>query len=107
MTKRMLFWAVTVLSVLAVASPSQAKRSSGKKKNKTEAADSIPEKKKETPYEKIVKASGDRTVQSRFITAYHDSGKLYFEIPKSYLGREMLLGQKPNASSDPDGAILG
>ena len=107
MTKRMLFWAVTVLSVLAVASPSQAKRSSGKKKNKTEAADSIPEKKKETPYDKIVKASGDRTVRSKFVTAYHDSGKLYFEIPKGYLGREMLLGQKPNASSDPDGAILG
>lgn len=106
MTRRILCWTVAALLTLPLVLPAQAKKPSRKKKARTEAADTLS-KKKETEYEKIVKRSGDRTVRSSFITAYHDAGKLYFEIPKSYLGREMLLGQKPSASSDPTGAVLG
>lgn len=106
MTKRILYWTAAVFFALTLVLPVQAKKPSRKKKDRTEAADTLS-KKKETAYEKIVKQSGDRTVRSSFITAYHDAGKLYFEIPKSYMGREMLLGQKPSASSDPTGAVLG
>lgn len=106
MTKRIICPALAALLTLTLVLPLQAKKPARRKKARTEAADTLS-KKKETEYEKIVKKSGDRTVRSRFITAYHADGKLYFEVPKSYLGREMLLGQKPSASSDPTGAVLG
>lgn len=98
-----------LVAVSVTVADGYAKRPSKKKGAKTEqtAADSTKKKKKETPYEKIVKKPGCETVKGKFITIHKVGGKLYFEYPLKYMGRELLIGSKTTETSQPDVAIVG
>ena len=53
-------------------------------------------------YDQFVKQKGMRTAKSNFITLHEMGGKVYFEMPKKYLGREMLIAATAKESSDPE-----
>lgn len=77
----------------------------GRKKKKEAAAAAAAAEttrpKKKTAYEKIVEGDGVIVSKSDFISTYIQGGKLYFEIPTRYLGREMLLGTLTSQTSSP------
>lgn len=76
-------------------------RACKKKKKKGEA----PEVKKETDYEKFLKDKPQ--TEKGFITVYKLKGKVYFEIPDSLMGRDMLLGSTVTEISDNGDAVIG
>lgn len=76
-------------------------RSCKKKKKKGE----VPEVKKETDYEKFLKDKPQ--TEKGFITVYKLKGKVYFEIPDSLMGRDMLLGSTITEISDNGDAVIG
>lgn len=79
---------------------SHAEPGPGKKKKAAAAAVAEkPEPKKKNAYEKIVEGDGVITKNSDFISTHIQGGKLYFEIPVQYLGREMLLGTLTSETS--------
>ena len=61
----------------------------GKKKNKTTAVATKTEAPKQSAYEKLLKDA--TTSKSNFITLHKVKDKLYFEIPKTTMGKEMLM----------------
>ena len=54
----------------------------------------------QTDYDKLLNKPGKVTAKSNFITMHKLNGKLYFEIPLKYLGREMLLASTLTETSD-------
>ncbi|MDR3235955.1 MAG: zinc-dependent metalloprotease [Prevotellaceae bacterium] len=62
--------------------------------------------KKQSPYEKLLKDKSE-SVKSDFISLHKIKGKLYFEIPKKYFGREILLASTPSEVSDPSLISIG
>uniref|UniRef100_A0AB33JQ52 Zinc-dependent metalloprotease n=1 Tax=Prevotella sp. GTC17262 TaxID=3236797 RepID=A0AB33JQ52_9BACT len=56
--------------------------------------------KKETKYDRLFKNKKFETAKSRFITLHKMDGKLYFELPLKYLGKEMLLGGAVSSVTD-------
>ena len=77
-----------------------------------------PDDKKVTLSDNVKKDSKDKiakffekkkyeTVKSKFITLYKTDGKVYFELPLKYLGRDMLLGATISAVSDPSYLSVG
>lgn len=74
----------------------------GKKKNKTEKVDSLANK---TEYEKLF--SKKHTVAKGLITLHQLDGKVYFEMPISLLGKDMLIGSTVTSVSDNGNAIVG
>ena len=73
-----------------------------KKKEQTEQADTV---KKETDYDKLMKEKPQ--TWKGFITVHKSKEKLYFEVPKTMLGREMLLGSIVSEISDNYAATAG
>ena len=84
----------------------------------TTARAAAPDDKKVTHSDKVKKDSKDKiakffekkkyeTVKSKFITLYKTDGKVYFELPLKYLGRDMLLGATISAVSDPSYLSVG
>lgn len=63
---------------------------------------SLMSKDNKKTYDQFIKQKGMQTVKSRFITLHKVNGKVYFELPKQYLGREMLLAAAARESSDPE-----
>lgn len=53
-------------------------------------------------YDQFIKQKGMQTVKSNFITLHKVNGKVYFEFPKKFLGREMLIAAVAKESSDPE-----
>ena len=51
----------------------------------------VKEVKKETPYQKLFKGKACETVKG-LLTIHKMNGKVYFEIPRNLLGKDMLLG---------------
>ena len=77
-----------------------------------------PDDKKVTLSDNLKKDSKDKIAKffekkkyekakSKFITLYKADGKVYFELPLKYLGRDMLLGATISAVSDPTYLSVG
>ena len=83
---------------------SKKKAAKGKKgKAASEAADSV--KKKETKYEKLFKKP--HKVAEGMITLHLKDGKVYFEMPLSLMGREMVVGSTIKSISDNANGVVG
>ena len=105
MIRKGLFLACALLipALLLAAKPAKSK---GKKKNKTEQADTTL-KKKVTDYEKLFKDKKCQTVKGLLTLHKVDGEKLYFELPMSVFGREMLLGSTVSEISSNDHGVIG
>lgn len=92
-------WMLVLLVALFVLPVSQEAFASSRKKKKaaTEKKDTTPA---QTAYDKLLDKPGKVTAKSNFITMHKLNGKLYFEIPLQYLGREMLLASTLTETSD-------
>ena len=64
------------------------------------------ETKKETVYEKLFKGK-DCETREGMITLHKTDGKIYFEIPLSLLGREMLIGSTITSITDNNFGSVG
>lgn len=95
--------ALLIPALLLAAKPAKSK---GKKKNKTEQADTTS-KKKVTDYEKLFKDKKCQTVKGLLTLHKVDGEKLYFELPMSVFGREMLLGSTVSEISSNDHGVIG
>ena len=76
-----------------------------KKKGKNAATAKVAEK--ESAYDKLFQKKSCETVKSNFITLHKVDGKLYFEIPVKYLGREMLFASTLTSTSSNDFCDVG
>ena len=96
------------LSVMIFSCGSLSK-SAAQKKKKGEVAktDTVKPKKKETPYEKIVKGKSTIAQKSNFISVYKVGSEVYLEIPKKYMGKEMLFASTITATSNPNTVSVG
>ena len=91
-------WIVTLLMLLSVlcdATPAAAR------KRRTTA----PEPRK-TAYERLFAGKNPRTVQGLF-TLHLLDGDVYFEVPDSMLGRDLLLGVTVLSVSDGEESSVG
>lgn len=99
------FTLLIVCFLLVGQSPAWAKKRS-RKKDRTEQADSS--KVKPSKYRKTFSAAkGCVTAQGPFLTLHKVSGKLYIEVPREYLGRELLIAATVTGTSDTDVATIG
>ena len=57
--------------------------------------------KKQSKYAKFFENKKYDAAKGKFISLYKTDGKVYFELPLKYLGREMLLGATISSVSDP------
>ena len=90
---------------MAGQSPVWAKKRS-KKKDKTEQTENS--KPKVSKYKKTFSTEkGCVTAQGPFLTLHKVGGKLYIEIPRKYLGRELLIAATVTGTSDTDVATIG
>ena len=105
MIRKGLFLACALLipALLLAAKPAKSK---GKKKDKTEQADTTS-KKKVTDYEKLFKDKKCQTAKGMVTLHKVDGEKLYFELPMSIFGREMLLGSTVSEISSNDHGVIG
>lgn len=65
---------------------------------------------KNNPKDKIAKFFEKKkyvSAKGKFITLYKTDGKVYFELPLKYLGRDMLLGATISSTSDPTYLSVG
>ncbi len=97
-----------VLLLSAIETQAKSPRSE-KKAAKKETADTTKNAKKTvSKYERLfVRDKSCQTTASDFITIHRAKGKLYFEIPLRYMGREMLLASTISEASDIDIASIG
>ncbi|MDR0511181.1 MAG: zinc-dependent metalloprotease [Rikenellaceae bacterium] len=72
--------------------------------SKIEAA-AKPAPPKQSAYDKLMK--GATTARSSFITVHKAGGRVFFEIPQKYLGREMLLASTVTEVSEAQFANIG
>ncbi len=100
------------LTFLLFASFNPAEAQFFKRKKKVQAqseqkADSV-RKAKVSTYEKMfIKDKNCETARGNFITLHKLKGKLYFEIPVKYLGREMLIASTISEASDNELGVVG
>ena len=73
-----------------------------KKKKKTAVTDTVAKK---TEYEKLF--NKQHKVVRGFITLHQIDGKVYFELPVTLLGKDMLIGSTVTNVSDNGNAIVG
>lgn len=76
---------------------------SEKKKKKAVVSTPVVAKKeikKESAYEKLLRGKNCESVRSKFISLHRVDGKLYFEFPLVYFGKEMLLSSAPSEVSN-------
>ena len=61
----------------------------------------------DTPYQKLFKDKKVETAQSFLTARFTDKGDLYFELPKSMLGKDMLMPSSVEKTSDGGTAAYG
>ncbi|MDE5639440.1 MAG: DUF5118 domain-containing protein, partial [Odoribacter sp.] len=107
--KQILRIALLALLVCVWVVPGYAATKNTKKKKAKAATEqkAATAKKSVSNYDKIVKKAGCKTIKGDFITAHRLGNKLYFEYPLKYMNREVLIGSKTTATSQPDVAIVG
>ena len=91
---------VLLLCLTAATATAKKPKSSASKKTERSA-----EKPKESDYDKLFKEK--HTVADGMCRLHDVKGKLYFEIPDSLFGREMLLGSTISEVSDNAAATTG
>ena len=91
---------VLLLCLTAATATAKKPKSSASKKTERSA-----EKPKESDYDKLFKEK--HTVADGMFRLHDVKGKLYFEIPDSLFGREMLLGSTISEVSDNAAATTG
>jgi hypothetical protein len=103
-----MFMAAATAMALAAPDANAGLFSFGKKK-KAEAAkaQAILPGKKLTPYEKLFKDVKVETAKSGFITVHKVQDKIYFEIPRKTLGREMLAASTVTEVTSAAGYDVG
>lgn len=76
--------------------------------NKTpEAHKASKKEKKKSKYAKFFENKKYDAAKGKFISLYKTDGKVYFELPLKYLGRDMLLGATISSVSDPTYLSVG
>ena len=99
-------WMLVLFVALFVLPCSREADAAGrKKKGKNAASAKVTEKK--SAYDKLFQKESCETVKSNFITLHKVDGKLYFEIPMKYLGREMLFASTLTSTSSNDFCDVG
>ena len=99
-------WMLVLFVALFVLPCSREADAAGrKKKGKNAATTKVTEKK--SAYDKLFQKESCETVKSNFITLHKVDGKLYFEIPMKYLGREMLFASTLTSTSSNDFCDVG
>jgi len=63
--------------------------------------------KRQSKYDKLVKNKSCETARGEFVTLHKLDGKVYFEFPVKYLGREMLLASTISEASDNNLCAIG
>lgn len=71
-----------------------------KKKGQVEAVQKKPAVKPVSNYDKLFNKKSHVATKNGFMTLHKVDGKLYFELPVKYLGREMLLASTASESSN-------
>ena len=100
-----LFQFLIASSALAVALPATALAAAPDDKKVT-LSDNVKKDSKDK-IAKFFEKKKYETAKSKFITLYKTDGKVYFELPLKYLGRDMLLGATISAVSDPSYLSVG
>lgn len=102
MTRKALLAALSATMLLCTTQEANAKflRIFGKKKQKTETA-----VKKQSEYDKLF--AKKHTTTKGLFTLHQMDGKLYFEMPLSLMGRDMLIGSTVTGTSDNQNGIVG
>ena len=99
-------WMLVLFVALFVLPCSREADAAGReKKGKNAATAKVTEKK--SAYDKLFQKESCETVKSNFITLHKVDGKLYFEIPMKYLGREMLFASTLTSTSSNDFCDVG
>lgn len=99
-------WMLVLFVALFVLPCSREADAAGrKKKGKNAATAKVTENK--SAYDKLFQKESCETVKSNFITLHKVDGKLYFEIPMKYLGREMLFASTLTSTSSNDFCDVG
>ncbi len=104
MTKRSIILALVAAALLVPSADAAA--SVFKKKKKKEQTEAVAEKKpapkkKQTPYEKLMKEVADSAKSSTFSLYRTSKDKVYMGFPKNMMGRRMLVGSTITATSNP------
>ena len=97
--------ALLIPALLLAAKPSKSK-GQNKTKAKTEQTDTTSAK-KTSDYDKLFKGKKCQTVKGLVTIHKVDGEKLYFELPMSIFGREMLLGSTVSETSNNDHGVVG
>ena len=97
--------ALLLPALLLTAKPSTGK-GKNRKKAKIEQTDST-KKSKTSDYEKLFKDKKCQTAKGMITIHKVDGEKLYFELPMSIFGREMLLGSTVSETSSNDHGVVG
>lgn len=90
------------LSVLGENDACARKKSRKGRKGDTEQVDTV---KKETKYDKLFKK--EHKTAAGMITVHLLDGKVYFEMPRSLLGRDMVMGSTIKSISDNANGVVG
>ncbi|MEI3419732.1 MAG: DUF5118 domain-containing protein [Butyricimonas faecihominis] len=96
---------VLFVALLVLPCTREAEAAGRKKKGKNAVTAKVAEKK--SAYDKLFQKKSCETVKSNFIAFHKVDGKLYFEIPTKYLGREMLLASPLTSTSSNDFCDVG
>ncbi|WP_026207739.1 zinc-dependent metalloprotease [Butyricimonas synergistica] len=94
--RRKLFFCVIMMLLIPLTMTARKKKTTSESK----------EVKKETAYEKLFKGKACETKKG-MITLHKMEGKIYFEIPLSLLGKEMLIGSTITAITDNNFGSVG
>ena len=101
-----------VAAALLVPSADAAASVFKKKKKKKEQTEAVAEKKpapkkKQTPYEKLMKEVADSARGGTFSLYRTSKDKIYMGFPKNMMGRRMLVGSTITATSNPSFLNVG
>lgn len=110
MTKRSVILTLIAAALLVPSTDAAASVFKKKKKKAQTEASAAPKpapKKKQTPYEKLMKEVAD-SAKSRTFNLYRTSkDKIYMGFPRNMMGRRMLVGSTITATSNPSYVNVG
>lgn len=104
--KGLILTCALLLPALLLTVQPAAGKGKNREKAKTEQPDST-KKSKTSDYEKLFKDKKCQTAKGMITIHKVDGEKLYFELPMSIFGREMLLGSTVSETSSNDHGVVG
>ena len=97
--------ALVAMSTLFPSELIAANAKDGKKADEKKETEKKDTTKTGSDYEKLMKENPE--THEGFITLHKSKGKVYFQIPKDIMGREMLMGSTLTEVSDNGDALIG